>query len=112
MVTGASPQHGGGGRMGWARMSMRHHAKHPESFQRRRILRAADPDADFACWPVCLHPFCVAPSAIPSPISRFKPRGLSARGVERTIRDFVRSAVLAGKLGTMVWNHGFRRLSD
>jgi 2,4-dienoyl-CoA reductase (NADPH2) len=45
------------------------------------------------------HPFAVAPSAIKSPISPFKPRALSARGVERQIRDFVRSAVLAREAG-------------
>lgn len=42
-------------------------------------------------------PFCVAPSPIKSPISPFKPRGLSGRGVERTIRNFVRCAKLAQK---------------
>ena len=41
------------------------------------------------------HPLVVAPSAVKSPISPFKPRALSRRGVERTIRAFVRAAVLA-----------------
>jgi 2,4-dienoyl-CoA reductase (NADPH2) len=41
------------------------------------------------------HPFAVAPSAIKSPISPFKPRGLSARGVESQIKAFVRCASLA-----------------
>ena len=45
------------------------------------------------------HPFNVAPSAIKAPINRFKPRALSTRGVERTIRDFVRSAELAKEAG-------------
>ncbi len=44
-------------------------------------------------------PLAVAPSAIKSPISRFKPRGLSGRGVERTIANFVRCAVLAKTAG-------------
>lgn len=44
-------------------------------------------------------PLCVAPSALKSPISRFKPRALNAWGVERTIRAFVRSAVLAREAG-------------
>ncbi|MCA9527737.1 MAG: NADPH-dependent 2,4-dienoyl-CoA reductase, partial [Myxococcales bacterium] len=44
-------------------------------------------------------PLAVAPSAIKSPISRFKPRALSARGVEGTIRDFVRCAKLAQAAG-------------
>ncbi len=45
------------------------------------------------------HPFCVAPSAVKSPISPFKPWALSKRGIERTIRHFVRCARLARKAG-------------
>ena len=45
------------------------------------------------------HPFTVAPSAIRSPITPFKPRALSARGVKGQIRDFVRAAKLAKKAG-------------
>ena len=45
------------------------------------------------------HPLAVAPSALKSPISPFKPRALSARGVERQIRDFVQCAVLAREAG-------------
>jgi 2,4-dienoyl-CoA reductase (NADPH2) len=44
-------------------------------------------------------PLAVAPSAIKSPISKFKPRALSGRGVKRTIRNFIRAAVLAQKSG-------------
>ncbi|MBV8500155.1 MAG: NADPH-dependent 2,4-dienoyl-CoA reductase [Paucibacter sp.] len=45
------------------------------------------------------HPLCVAPSALRSPISPFKPRELSARGIERQIRAFVRCARLAREAG-------------
>ena len=45
------------------------------------------------------HPLAVAPSAIKSPISPFRPQALSARGVEQQIRDFVQSAVLAREAG-------------
>jgi 2,4-dienoyl-CoA reductase (NADPH2) len=45
------------------------------------------------------HPFCVAPSKIQSPISPFAPRELSARGIERQIRAFVRCAQLAREAG-------------
>lgn len=45
------------------------------------------------------HPFNVAPSALKAPINRFKPRALTTRGVERTVRDFVRSAELAREAG-------------
>jgi 2,4-dienoyl-CoA reductase (NADPH2) len=45
------------------------------------------------------HPLSVAPSRLQSPITPFKPRPLSARGVERTIQDFVRCAQLAREAG-------------
>jgi 2,4-dienoyl-CoA reductase (NADPH2) len=45
------------------------------------------------------HPLSVSPSAIQAPIGRFKPSALSARGVERTIRHFVRCARLAREAG-------------
>jgi 2,4-dienoyl-CoA reductase (NADPH2) len=45
------------------------------------------------------HPLAVAPSPLKSPISPFKPRELSARGVERQINDYVRCAVLAREAG-------------
>ncbi len=45
------------------------------------------------------HPFVVAPSAIKSPISPFKPHALGARGVERQIRAFVRCAQRARDAG-------------
>ncbi|MGN6228609.1 MAG: FAD-dependent oxidoreductase [Dyella sp.] len=45
------------------------------------------------------HPLSVAPSKIKSPITPFTPRALSARGVERTIGNFVRCATLAREAG-------------
>ena len=42
-------------------------------------------------------PFNVAPTAIKSPISMFKPRELSSRGLYKTIDDYVRCALLAKK---------------
>jgi 2,4-dienoyl-CoA reductase (NADPH2) len=45
------------------------------------------------------HPFSVAPSRIRSPITPFTPRELSARGIERQIRAFVRCARLAREAG-------------
>ena len=44
-------------------------------------------------------PFSVAPSKIRSPITPFTPRELSARGIERQIRCFVRAGVLAREGG-------------
>ena len=45
------------------------------------------------------QPLCVAPSRIQSPISPFTPRELSAGGIERQIRAFVRCAKLAREAG-------------
>jgi 2,4-dienoyl-CoA reductase (NADPH2) len=45
------------------------------------------------------HPLAVAPSRLKSPISPFTPRALTARGVERQIRAFVRCAKLAREAG-------------
>jgi 2,4-dienoyl-CoA reductase (NADPH2) len=45
------------------------------------------------------HPLSVAPSAIQSPITPFKPKELSAKGVEKQIRNFVRATRLAREAG-------------
>lgn len=45
------------------------------------------------------HPLAVGPSSIKSPISPFRPRALSTRGVERTIHDFVVCAARARDAG-------------
>ena len=45
------------------------------------------------------HPFSVAPSAVKSPISPFKPKALSDRAVRATIRDYGRCAALAREAG-------------
>jgi 2,4-dienoyl-CoA reductase (NADPH2) len=45
------------------------------------------------------HPLAVAPTKLKSPISPFTPRELSARGIERQIRAFVRCASLAREAG-------------
>ena len=44
-------------------------------------------------------PLSVAPSAIKSPITPFKPRALSSAGIERQIKAFVRAGVLAREAG-------------
>jgi 2,4-dienoyl-CoA reductase (NADPH2) len=45
------------------------------------------------------HPLSVAPSAIQSPITPFKPKALSAKGVEKEIQSFVRATRLAREAG-------------
>ena len=46
-----------------------------------------------------IHPFAVAPSAIKAPIAPFRPREMSAAKIQRTIRAYVRAALLAKKAG-------------
>ncbi|PIE03689.1 MAG: NADPH-dependent 2,4-dienoyl-CoA reductase [Acidobacteria bacterium] len=45
------------------------------------------------------HPLIVAPSSGKSPISPFKPRPLSEKGIQKQIASFVKSAVLAKEAG-------------
>ncbi|TNF33006.1 MAG: NADPH-dependent 2,4-dienoyl-CoA reductase [Deltaproteobacteria bacterium] len=45
------------------------------------------------------HPLSVAPSRLKSPITPFKPRALSDRGVRATIKDFARTTKLAKQAG-------------
>ncbi len=45
------------------------------------------------------HPLVVAPSPLQSPITPFKPRGLSKGGIKRQIHGFVRAAKLAKRAG-------------
>ncbi|MEW7867680.1 FAD-dependent oxidoreductase [Aeromonas diversa] len=45
------------------------------------------------------HPFSLAPSAIKAPISPFKPRAMSERQIQATIRDFARTSELARRAG-------------
>ncbi|MDQ2068686.1 NADPH-dependent 2,4-dienoyl-CoA reductase [Natronospira bacteriovora] len=67
----------------------------------RKLTRAVHEAGGRICMQIlhagryAYHPFSVAPSAIRSPITPFKPKALSSRGVEKQIRDFVRCARLA-----------------
>ena len=45
------------------------------------------------------HPLSVAPSAIKAPITPFKPKALSERGIRKTIGDFANCAKLAKRAG-------------
>ena len=71
----------------------------------RKLTRAVHAEGGKICMQI-LHagryayqPLSVAPSRIKSPITPFTPRALSARGVERSIDAFVRSAKLARDAG-------------
>ncbi|HEY4293382.1 NADPH-dependent 2,4-dienoyl-CoA reductase [Luteibacter sp.] len=71
----------------------------------RKITRAVHAEGGKICMQILhagrygYHPLSVAPSRVKSPITPFTPRALSARGVERSIDAFVRSAKLARDAG-------------
>ncbi|MHB1058971.1 MAG: oxidoreductase [Rhodanobacter sp.] len=71
----------------------------------RKLTRAVHAEGGRICMQILhagrygYHPLSVAPSRIKSPITPFTPRALSARGVERTIDDFVHCARLAREAG-------------
>jgi len=71
----------------------------------RKLTRAVQAEGGKLCMQILhagrygYHPLSVAPSKLKSPITPFTPRGLSSRGVERTIADFVRCAKLARDAG-------------
>ncbi|SIQ64215.1 NADPH-dependent 2,4-dienoyl-CoA reductase [Maribacter ulvicola] len=79
-----------------ARMSTNKHARH-----HRTITDAVHKEGGKICMQILhagrygYHPFAVAPSAIKSPISPFKPFKLKKSGIKRTVKDFVNSAKLA-----------------
>jgi len=83
-----------------ARMSSKKHAKHHKT-----ITTAVHREGGKICMQILhsgrygYHPFAVAPSAIKSPITPFKPFKLKPSGIKRTIRDFVNSAKLAKLAG-------------
>ncbi|WP_431637272.1 FAD-dependent oxidoreductase [Dyella sp. KULCS107] len=71
----------------------------------RKVTHAVHAEGGHICMQILhagrygYHPLSVAPSKIKSPITPFTPRALSARGVERTIGNFVRCATLAREAG-------------
>lgn len=83
-----------------ARMSTKKHAKH-----HKVITEAVHREGGKICMQILhsgrygYHPFAVAPSAIKSPITPFKPFKLKSSGIKRTIRDFVNSAKMAKLAG-------------
>ncbi|MCF7221809.1 NADPH-dependent 2,4-dienoyl-CoA reductase [Marilutibacter chinensis] len=72
-----------------------------EAGKHRRVTRAVHEHGSRICLQILhagrygYHPLQVAPSKIKAPINPFTPRALSARGVERQIAAFVRTARLA-----------------
>ncbi|HKE43609.1 MAG TPA: NADPH-dependent 2,4-dienoyl-CoA reductase [Steroidobacteraceae bacterium] len=91
--------------VGWAKPFAGKLSWRSEIPRHRRIAEAVHREGGHVCMQIlhtgryAYHPLAVAPSAIRSPISPFKPRALSSRGVEGQIRDYVRCAVLAREAG-------------
>ncbi len=91
--------------VGWAKPFAGKLSWRSEIPRHRAIAEAVHREGGHVCMQIlhtgryAYHPLAVAPSAIRSPISPFKPRALSARGVQRQIRDYVRCAVLAREAG-------------
>lgn len=83
-----------------ARMTKKKHAKHHEC-----ITDAVHQQGGKICMQIlhtgryAYHPLPVAPSAIKSPITPFKPRALSSRGVRQTIKDYAQSAFMSKQAG-------------
>ena len=76
-----------------------------EVARHRKVTRAVRAEGGHICMQI-LHagrygyqPLVVSASPVKSPISPFRPRALSVQGIEGTIRDFVRCAVLAREAG-------------
>lgn len=76
-----------------------------EVFRHRKVTGAVHAEGGRICMQIlhagryAYHPLSVAPSAVKSPITPFRPRALSGRGVERQIEDFVHCASLAREAG-------------
>jgi len=91
--------------VGWAKPFAGKLSWRTEVPRHRRVAEAVHREGGHICMQIlhtgryAYHPLAVAPSAIRSPISPFKPRALSAQGVRRQIRDYVRCAVLAREAG-------------
>ena len=92
-------------RAGWVSPFSAKLSSRKEIKQHRLITEAVHTEDGKICMQILhagrygYHPLAVAPSAIKSPISPFKPWKLSGGGVERTIRAFVRTAQLAREAG-------------
>mgnify|MGYP001028489058 CR=1 FL=1 len=76
-----------------------------EARRHRRMTEAVHAAGGRICMQIlhagryAYHPMSVAPSAIQSPITPFKPKALSDRGIDAQINDFVRCARLAQAAG-------------
>ncbi len=92
-------------RAGWVGPFSARLATKREAKEHRKITEAVHQAGGKICLQILhagrygYHPFAVAPSALKSPISPFKPWRLSQRGIKNTIKDFINCAALAQEAG-------------
>ncbi len=92
-------------RAGWTKPFAAKLSTSKEAKNHRIITEAVHKEGGKICMQILhtgrygYHPFLVAPSKIKSPITPFKPWGMSGRGIRSTIEDFVNCAKLAQEAG-------------
>ncbi|MCB9274470.1 MAG: NADPH-dependent 2,4-dienoyl-CoA reductase [Lewinellaceae bacterium] len=92
-------------RAGWVAPFSAKLSTRKEMYRHRLVTEAVHAEGGKICMQILhagrygYHPLAVAPSAIRSPISPFRPWKLTGGGVERTIGHFVRAARLAQEAG-------------
>ncbi|MBK8562083.1 MAG: NADPH-dependent 2,4-dienoyl-CoA reductase [Saprospiraceae bacterium] len=92
-------------RQGWVAPFAARMANGSHVAEHQQVTKAVHAEGGKICMQILhagrygYHPLAVAPSAIQSPISPFKPWALTGWGVRRTISDFVRCAKLAQDAG-------------
>ena len=88
-------------RQGWTAPFTSKMTSKREAMKHKKVTKAVHDNDGKICMQILhsgrygYHPLAVAPSAIKSPISPFKPWKLSKYGVKRTIKHFVRASKLA-----------------
>jgi len=92
-------------RAGWVGPFAARMATKAESNKHKVITEAVHKEGSKICLQILhagrygYHPLAVAPSAIKSPISPFRPWKLTFNGIKKTIRDFGNTAALAKSAG-------------
>lgn len=92
-------------REGWVKPFAAHLSSRRAVKKHRIVTEAVHREGGKICMQIlhagryAYHPLAVAPSAIKSPISPFKPREMSPRKIEATIEAFVKCAALAQEAG-------------
>lgn len=92
-------------RAGWAMPFSEKLSTKKEAKKHQHITEAVHAEGGLICMQILhtgrygYHPFVVSSSAIKSPITPFKPRALSSRGVLKSIKDYVHCASMAKEAG-------------